>query len=133
MYNKIHGKGFKNISAFKVSGSSLPSNAYNLSQKELPDFISFKVPSSNRFYTGTLASFLQEDRKRLKNARSVWPDNGRPDERLHKSGEGVFQESKSPEIIETATIKEMFREDEYPVMPDFAPDGISGGKRLSCL
>jgi len=70
-----------------------------------------KEASLNRFQ---LLRPNKEDEKRHKNARSVQPDNGRPD-RLQKSGEGVFQERKSLGIIETATLKEMFRGYDYPV------------------
>jgi len=100
---------------FKVSGSrQCPSGSHCVFSKKLPDFISIykvrgveqptktalsfirtpglqtKIPCSNRSYSGKLASKMQEDRKRLKNARSVWLDNGRPDE-VQKVVRGSFK------------------------------------------
>ena len=98
-----------------VSGSrQYPSGSHCVFSKKLPDFISIykvrgveqptktalsfirtpglqtKIPCSNRSYSGKLASKMQEDRKRLKNARSVWLDNGRPDE-VQKVVRGSFK------------------------------------------
>jgi len=113
MYNLRHGKKWCCNSAYKVSGSSgLPSNSTPSFQRKLPDFIFPKVPCSKLLYSGILASFSQEDRDSLKNSCSVWPDNRRPDGSF-KSGEGVFQERKSPEFIEAATLKVMLSDDEY--------------------